>query len=120
MHIAVCSPDINERYELSRLVDDIMLGQGVLTEISMFPMLPELLNVSEKSTTPFELIIVVFVGNMSSVQSLCRHTAVIMVGNKRDGPDAFEVGAEYFLESPVDRQQLSKALERFFRHKVKQ
>ena len=112
MHIAVYSPDRNERYELSRLVDDILLRQGVLPEISMFPMLPELLAASELNSPPFGLIILSFAGNTSAIKGLCRRTAVIMIGQKSDGPDAFEVGAEYFLESPIDKGELVKAVRR--------
>lgn len=119
MHIAVCSKNKEERYELSRLADDQLLLQGILPEISLFPMLEELLIASVNEGTPFELMMIAYEGDPSAIKMLSGRSAVILVGEKQDGPDAFEAGASYFLESPVDRQALAKAFSRCFRENVK-
>ena len=57
MRIAVCISDMDARYALSRLIDDALLLRGVLLELTLFPMLPELLAVITDTGSLFDLVI---------------------------------------------------------------
>ena len=110
MRIAVCSSDMDERYALSRRIDNALLRRGVLPEISMFPMLPELIEASAQSCG-FDMAVIPGKTGKTALSELCRRMAVILVGGC-DGADAFEVGAAYFIENPENKSQWEKALTR--------
>ena len=111
MRVAVCTADMDARHALSRLADDALLRRGVLPELTLFPMLPELLAVMAAAGSPFDLVIAE-AGGGAALRGLCRDAPVILVGGKCDGPAAFEVGARFFIENPVSREKLDRAIAR--------
>ena len=118
MRVAVCMTNMDARHALSRLVDDALLRRGVLPELSLFPMLPELLSATAEGKDGFDLIITEQ-GCGAALHTLCRDAAVILVGGREDGPDAFDAGARYFIEAPVSRKKLDRAIERCLDRKEK-
>lgn len=117
MRIAVCSGDTEERHHISKLADELMLQQGLLPKISLFPMPHELLETSARQTDPFDIIILSEHRDESLLQHLCKLTSVILVGQRHLGPTAFDAGAAYFVEAPVDPTKLQKALAHCIRHR---
>ena len=111
MRIAVCSGDTDERHHISKLTDELMLQHGLLPKISLFPMALELLESSARQVDPFDIIILSDHRDESILQRLCKLTSVILVGQRHIGPTAFEAGAAYFVESPVESEKLQKALD---------
>lgn len=111
MRIAVCTSDIDERHALSRLADDALLRRGVLPELTLFPMLPELLANMAGAGSPFDLVIAE-AGGTAALQSVCRAAPVILVGGREDGPAAFDAGARFFIENPVNREKIDRAIAR--------
>lgn len=109
MRVAVYSADMDARHALSRLADDALLRRGVLPELTLFPMLPELLAVMAGAESPFDLVIA-DARDASALKSLCRAAPVILVGGKCDGPAAFDIGARFFIENPVSREKLDRAI----------
>lgn len=112
MQVAICTADTDERYELSRLVDDAMLRRGLLPEMLLFRSPTELLEASADGKAVFDLVFLMNIHNAPSLRNLCRRATVILVGSKGDGPTAFDIGADYFIESPVMQKELNNALTR--------
>ena len=112
MRIAVCASDMDARYELSRLVDKALLLRGFPAEMSLFPTLAELLEVTAEGKSIFELVFVSNARDAAALKTICRRAHVILVGGKDAGPAAFDIGARYFIEAPVNRDELDRALTR--------
>lgn len=111
MRIAVCTADVDARHALSRLADDALLRHGVLPELTLFPMLPELLAALAGAGSVFDLVIT-DARDAAALKCLCRAAPVILVGGKCDGPNAFDVGAQFFIENPVNREKIDRAIAR--------
>lgn len=108
MRVAVCAADMEERYALLRLVDDALLRRGFLAELTLFPLLAELLAAEEREA--FDLVLLRESRDAGALQRLCGAAPVILVGGRLDGPSAFDAGARYFMETPVDQDKLDRAL----------
>ena len=111
MRIAVCTSDMDARHALSRLADDALLRRGVLPELTLFPMLAELMAVMAGARNRFDLVIT-DARDASALKCLCRAVPVILVGGREDGPAAFDIGVRYFIETPVNREKLDRAIAR--------
>lgn len=120
MRIAVCSHDTDERYLISRLTDEAMLQQGRLPKISLFPIAQELLEISARQTEPFDMILLSGHRDETLLNRLCKMASVILIGDQSLCPTAFDAGAAYFIESPVDKHKLDRAVEHLIRRKHKQ
>lgn len=113
MHIAVCSYDRDERYALSRLLETALLRRGVLPKITLFHMPQELLEaVTLRDQSPFDFALVATMRCAGEIRALCGRMRVVLLGEKRESAAAFEWGAAYFIESPICRESLDKALAR--------
>lgn len=110
MRIAVCSHDTDERHLISRIIDETMPQRGLLPKISLFPLPHELLETAAQQEKPFDLILLSGHKDEAFLSNLCRLTSVILIGEQEMGPTAFDVGAAYFVEAPVDHSKLSKAV----------
>lgn len=112
MRIAICALDMDVRYSLSRMAEEMLMRRGILPEISLFPMPQELLETSMHGAEGFHLVIVAASRHTSSLEHLCRRVPVILVGKRQDSAAAFDLGASHFLETPVTKENLGKALAR--------
>ena len=110
MKIAVYAQNAEARYSLSRQTEEVLLRRGILPEVTLFPMLPELLVAGE--CTAFDLALVAGERGAAALKGLCRTVPVILVGEKSDGPAAFDIGARYFIDIPVDKYKLDNSLTR--------
>ena len=110
MRIAVCSPDLDERHALSRLLEEALLQRGILPEVVLFPMRQELAEAAFSRNEAFDLALVAGARDAPLIGALCRRVPLILVGGKEDGPAAFDLGAGYFLENPVGKRKLEQAL----------
>lgn len=110
MRVAICAQDIDERYAISRLVEDVLLRRGTLPEISLFPMLPEMIEAARLHKFDAALICDLYESN--SMRVICQSASVILVGFKEDGITAFDVGARYFVEAPATAEKITRALAR--------
>ncbi len=119
MRIAVCSHDREERHLISRLTDEILLLQGKIPKISLFPIVHELLETTVGQTEQFDLVFLSGHRDENLLSRLCRHAPVILIGDQTLMPTAFDVGAAYFIESPVDNTKLTRAVEHFTRRQKK-
>ena len=115
MRVAVCASDADTRYKLSRMVDDALLRCGLLAEMALFHMLAEVLESANE--TDFYDLVVTDAGDVLSLKAVCSRSALVLVGDRRDGPDAYDIGARYFIEAPVDRYKIDKALRRCVKQK---
>ena len=119
MRIAVYAQNADTRHSISRLTEDILLRRGILPEMTMFPMLPELLAAARENAA-FDIVLVEEAQGASALKNLCRLVPVILIGGKDDGPTAFDAGADYFIEKPVDEKKLNRALMRCLSVKKKE
>lgn len=111
MKIAIYAQSAETRYSISRQTEDALLRLGILPEVTLFPMLPELLTAAGGSSV-FDLVLVGEARGAPALKNLCRLAPVILIGEKDDGPTAFDVGANYFIEAPIDGNELNLALTR--------
>lgn len=113
MRVAVCSYDRDERYALSRMLEDALLRRGLMAEVSLYPMPQELWEaVARQGDAPFALALIVMARSVAEIGALCGRLPVVLIGDKHDGPAAFELGAAYFIQTPVTREALDRALSR--------
>lgn len=110
MRIAVCTHDIDERHHISRMLDESLPAKGFIPKISLFPLPSELLEHAAKQPAPFDVVLLSGHREDSVLQQLCRLAPVILVGEQTMAPVAFDVGAAYFIESPVEQTKLERAL----------
>lgn len=110
MRIAVCTGDIDERHHISRLLDETLPAKGLIPKISLFPLPDELLESAVKQDRPFDVAILSGHKEDGILQQLCRLAPVILVGQRELAPVAFDVGAAYFIEAPVERHKLERAI----------
>lgn len=110
MRIAVCSDDTNERHFISRVADELISPKGKIPKISLFPLSQELLETTAQQEKPFDLIFLSGQEDTSFLHHICKLASVVLIGGQHLAPSAFDVGAAYFIEYPVDRQKLEKAI----------
>lgn len=113
MRIAVCTGDIDERHHISRLLDETLPARGLIPKISLFPLPGELLEFTAREKDPFDVVLLSGYEEDSVMQQLCKLAPVILVGKQALAPVAFDVGAAYFIESPVEQHKLERAMEHF-------
>ena len=119
MRIAVYAESAEVRHSISRQTEDALLRRGILPEMTLFPMLAELLAEAGGSAA-FDLVMVGETRGAQALKSLCRLAPVIIIGEKDEGSAAFDVGAEYFIENPVNGSELNRALTRWLSGKMKE
>lgn len=119
MRIAVYAENAEVRHGISRQTEDALLRRGILPEMTLFPMLGELLAAAGGSAA-FDLVMVGEAQGVHTLKSLCRLAPVIIIGDKDEGPAAFDVGADYFIENPVNGSELNRALTRCLSGKKKE
>ena len=120
MRIAVCSQDREERHLISRLIDETLLLQGKIPKILLFPIVHELLEAAVQETERFDAVLLSGHRDEDTLRRLCNITPVVLIGEQALMPTAFDVGAAYFIELPVNEQKLTRALACIARQQRKQ
>lgn len=120
MRIAVCSHDREERHLISRLIDEALLLQGKIPRILLFPIVHELLEAAVQETERFDAVLLSGHRDEDTLRRLCSITPVVLIGEQALMPTAFDVGAAYFIESPVEEHKLARALDCLARRRRKQ
>lgn len=118
MRIAVCTDNIDERHQISRMLDEMLPTKGWNPKITLFPQPSELLEFAAKERDMFDMVLLSGRGEDSIMQQLCKLIPVILVGQQSLAPVAFDVGAAYFVESPVERNQLERAIDHCLQSKT--
>ena len=113
MKIAVCARDMDERHHISRLLDEALPIRGLVPKISLFPIPDELLESVAKKERVFDVVLLSGQKEDSHIQQLCRLTPVMLIGKQDLSPVAFDVGAVYFIESPVDKSKIDRAFSHY-------
>ena len=90
MKIAIYAQNAETRYSISRQTEDALLRLGILPEMTLFPMLPELLAAAGGGAV-FDLVLVGEARGAPALESLCRVAPVILIGEKDEGPTAYDV-----------------------------
>ncbi len=111
MRIAVCTDNIDERHQISRMLDELLPAKGWIPKIALFPLPGELLEFTAKERDLFDMVLLSGRGEDAIMQQLCKLSPVILVGQQSLAPVAFDVGAAYFVEAPVERSQLERAID---------